>query len=111
MTPLLIAVAGGLGAMARQLVILTLNRPRSATWIVNLAGSAAAGACLGIHRDLAILTIGFLGGFTTFSTAAVDSTEVGQDSGFWQAVAHAIGMLLACSVMAGAVHTLTLILR
>lgn len=83
MTALWVALAGGLGAGARFVVdgLLTERTSRSlpvATLIINVIGSFllgvvtgwAAGSELALVR--AVLGVGFLGGFTTFSTASVE---------------------------------------
>lgn len=80
MTFLFICLAGGLGAVARYgLSGIAAGRLGSAggTVVVNLLGSFLLGLVLGtLAGDLAaVLGIGFLGGFTTFSTAMVDATE------------------------------------
>ncbi|MFD1861284.1 CrcB family protein [Aeromicrobium camelliae] len=104
MTALLVVLAGGVGACLRYAVILAAgSRPRRATWVVNLAGSFALG--LLAARDagpetLLVVGTGLLGGFTTFSTAAVDSVDVGREHGTGTGAAHAVGMLVACVVAA-----------
>lgn len=83
MTPLWIALAGGLGAGSRFVVdgLLTERSRRNlptATLVINVLGSFLLGAVTGwvgaggppLVRSVA--GIGFLGGFTTFSTASVE---------------------------------------
>lgn len=82
MTWLWIALAGGLGAVLRHGVhtlVARAGRPSSlATLGVNVAGSFAAGvlaavATRGLPAELAaVVGVGLLGGFTTFSTASVE---------------------------------------
>ena len=80
MTALLL-VAGGLGALGRVEVAWLLERrglgPR-ATTVVNLVGALAAGIALATTDTAVgtgrILTVGFLGGFTTFSTWMLEAT-------------------------------------
>ena len=89
MTLLLIALAGGLGAGARFLLDGAITRRSTvtipvATLMVNVLGSFLLGALTQWSaltswgtdgdRDLlaSIVGVGFLGGFTTFSTASVE---------------------------------------
>ncbi|MCL1600916.1 MAG: CrcB family protein [Actinomycetia bacterium] len=85
MTALLIAIGGGLGAVARFGIASMIPRTRlgfpSGITIVNIAGSFLLGLVVGIveANEVAIatepLTLGLLGGFTTFSTWMVDIDE------------------------------------
>lgn len=89
MTWLWIALAGGLGAACRHLVhtaVIARGHPSSiATLLVNVVGSFAAGLVAGaagrlVPADLApVLAVGFLGGFTTFSTASVEVVKLWTD--------------------------------
>lgn len=81
MTVLLIALAGGLGALARWAVVKAVPVRQSgfplAITIVNVAGSLALGVVVGVAASQQAvvaepLTIGLLGGFTTFSTWMFD---------------------------------------
>ncbi|MHA6522928.1 fluoride efflux transporter FluC [Tessaracoccus sp. G1721] len=83
MSALWVALAGGLGAGSRFVLdgLLTEHSNRSlptATLIINVAGSFLLGVVTGwaTHDGLTILRavagVGFLGGFTTFSTASVE---------------------------------------
>lgn len=83
MTTFLMALAGGIGALARVEVGNALRRgghPMWATRAVNLVGAAALSAVVGQHWSPAATTIvgtGFLGGFTTFSTWMVEADRRG----------------------------------
>ena len=82
-----IALAGGLGAVAR-LVVGGAIQHRSrwkfpiGTAVINVCGSFALGLVMSATLTsvapawLAIIGTGFLGGFTTFSTASVDSADL-----------------------------------
>lgn len=81
-----VCAAGGLGAVARYLLDSALTRLfRFPAWpigifAVNLLGSCAAGAAAtgftGYEVPLAIISTGFLGGFTTFSTLMVSVVQL-----------------------------------
>lgn len=81
LTALGVAVAGGLGAGLRYMVdmgLTALLRPKF-PWgimVVNLTGSFALGLLAGVATDTVVgsaVTIGFLGGYTTFSTVSLDT--------------------------------------
>lgn len=84
MTWLLVAVGGGLGAVARYGVIEWMKRKEQpffiSTFLVNSVGSLLIGMALHLGAEQAtitsIFTIGFLGGFTTFSTFAFDVVKL-----------------------------------
>ena len=83
-TALWIAAGGAVGSLARYAVSEWINRGSHpwGTVTVNIAGSFLLGVLLGIwgldlnaeHRIG--LTVGLLGGFTTFSTFALDSIKL-----------------------------------
>ncbi|MGJ3508047.1 CrcB family protein [Enemella sp. A6] len=98
----LVAVGAGTGAVARYGVEL-LFPGWPALWLVNLIGSALLGVLVGATARSAgkgrrlnpLLGTGLLGGFTTFSTAAVAATT---PAGF----AYLVVMTLGCAVCAAA---------
>lgn len=104
MTPLLVALAGGLGAGARFVVdgLITEHGRRSlpvATLLINVLGSMLLGVLAGWlgTGDLAaraILGVGLLGGFTTFSTASVELVRLLRAERPWAAVLLALMMLV-----------------
>lgn len=83
MTLLALAIAGGLGALARAEVAWAAARrghPRVGTHVVNLTGALLLGLLVGVRSaspvsdtTLTVLGTGFLGGFTTFSTWMVQA--------------------------------------
>ena len=102
MTPLVfvaLALAGGLGAGARFVLDGALrSRVVSAypvgTLVINISGSFLLGLLTGLALSavlppeaLLIVGAGFLGGYTTFSTASVQQGRYGI------ALVHSVGML------------------
>lgn len=100
MTTLLIALAGGLGSAARFVVdaVVTGRVGSRIPWgvvVVNLTGSFAIGVVAGSTSGLTetVVATGFLGGYTTFSTAMVDVVELARVGAYRHAVATALGTL------------------
>ncbi|QIM16441.1 chromosome condensation protein CrcB [Leucobacter insecticola] len=98
-----IAVAGGLGAGLRFLLDTALTtRLRSRfPWgiaVVNLSGSFALGLLTGasLGEPLAsVLAVGLLGGYTTFSTASVDTVRLFLTRRPGAALVNGFGVLVA----------------
>jgi CrcB protein len=94
------ALAGGVGAVLRYLVDLGVVRlaGRRFPWgilLVNLTGSFALGVVTTALPDEAfLLGAGLLGGYTTFSTAMLDTVALWRDGERPAAAFNAIGMLL-----------------
>ena len=93
MTWLLIAAMGALGALARYGVSGVVQRRWQTTFpagtlVVNLTGAFAAGLLLGTVTgrsvpDLLLVAagVGFLGGYTTFSTWMVETVLAAESGG------------------------------
>ena len=111
MSPLLlvaVAAAGGIGAAARFVVDgLVKDRLGSAypwgTTVINVSGSVALGLVTGLALQAvvapvwkAVLGTGLLGGYTTFSTASVETVRLLAAGRRGAAVANGLGMLVAC---------------
>jgi CrcB protein len=112
----IMAIAGGLGAIARfmldGLIRAGLNRGRLnrgrlrtglplGTMIINVSGSLLLGFVTGLVLFHAVpsdwqvvLGPGFLGGYTTFSTASFETARLIQERQFVAALVNGIGMLL-----------------
>lgn len=114
MTPLLMALAGGLGAGSRYSLDAWM-RPRVSsrlpwsTLLVNITGSFALGLLLGLGTDSTWLTIagtGFLGGYTTFSTASVETIHLALDGRHTAAAVNALAMLTLSIAAAACGYTL-----
>ncbi|MDN7122164.1 CrcB family protein [Nocardioides sp. ChNu-153] len=108
----LVAVAGGVGAALRFLVDDAVRRRTGGarplgTLVVNLTGAFALGLVVGLAGrgslgdgsgggDLvAVLGTGLLGGYTTFSTAAVEVVRLVEERRWGYAAVHGPGMLVA----------------
>ena len=114
MTPLWLALAGGLGAGARYQLDLWV-RPRVSsrlpwsTLLINVTGSFALGLLVGAGADdtwHAILGTGFLGGYTTFSTASVETAHLVLDRRYAAAAVNALVMLTVGVAAAAAGYAL-----
>ncbi|MGM7667877.1 fluoride efflux transporter FluC [Microbacterium sp. A93] len=100
MTPLLFvlaSVAGGLGAGARYLVDIAVMRLTAGRFpwgivIVNITGSFALGLVTASIPEAAfVIGAGFLGGYTTFSTAMLDTLALWKDGERPASVFHLFG--------------------
>ena len=105
------AVAGGFGAVARFGVDSFLrDRPAWSGWtlmIINVSGSALLGLLTGLVLAQAapgwaqlIIGTGFLGGYTTFSAAAVEVVRQLVERRWSAAVISALGMPAAATAAA-----------
>jgi len=115
-TPLVVlavAVAGGLGAVAR-LVLDGVLRSRVrvsfplGTTAINVTGSFLLGlvTALALAHGLppewrAILGTGFIGGYTTFSTASYETVRLAQQRRYRAALFTGVGMMLLSLGAAG----------
>ena len=110
---LLLCVAGGVGASLRFLFDgLIRERTRVVypvgTTVINVTGSVGLGiitgaaAHAGLPPEVAlILGSGLLGGYTTFSTASVETVRLAQERRFVAAAANSLGMAVVCIAGAG----------
>ena len=115
MTPLLfiaLALAGGLGAAAR-LLLDGVIRDRIGgvtpwgTIIINLTGSLLLGLISGLAGSHAlpeavhvVVGTGFLGGYTTFSTASFETIRLLQERRWTVGVLNGLSVLVATTVLA-----------
>jgi len=114
-----VLVAGAVGAviryaLSRRYPVRPGHLP-GGILIVNVVGSALAGAILGLAERAAlgadvrlILVTGFCGGLTTFSTWCVETIEL-VDGGRWRAAV--LNILVTVTVGLGAAITAYLLLR
>lgn len=103
MTPLLVALGAALGAPARLWLGASLDSDRFpvGTFLVNVAGSFLLGLLtalsLGEHV-MALLGTGFCGGFTTYSSFAVQTYARGGRRGTTYAALTMVVALAACAI-------------
>jgi CrcB protein len=72
---------------------------------VNVSGAFALGVITGLGTTLApeaalVLGVGLLGGYTTFSTASVETVRLAQERRYRAAAANGLGVLVACTLAA-----------
>lgn len=102
-------VGGGIGAGARYLLDGAIMRGRKDAFplgilVVNIVGSFLLGLLAGVPQVspawLAIIGTGVLGGFTTFSTVAVETVLLAQRRRRDWAWVNLLGTFLVCLVAA-----------
>jgi len=105
-TVLAVGVGGGLGALARYYIAGMIQSATTAfpwgIFVVNISGGLLMGLIveasalkLSLSPDLrAFLTVGILGGYTTFSTFSLDSALLLQKGAYLQAAAYMIGSVV-----------------
>lgn len=115
---LLLSVAGGAGAATRLLVDGVVRTRFGArfpwgTTLINVSGSFALGLLTGLVTaarmpeawDL-VLGVGFLGGYTTFSTASFETVRLLQQHRIAAALVNGIGTLIVAVAAAFAGYLL-----
>ncbi|MCS5717335.1 fluoride efflux transporter CrcB [Herbiconiux sp. CPCC 205763] len=116
MTPLVflaLSAAGGVGAAARFFIDGAVKaRIRGSypvgTTIINVTGSLLLGLVTGLALShlvtddwRLVLGGGFLGGYTTFSTASFETVRLAQNRRWGAALANGLGMMVASVAAAG----------
>lgn len=116
MTPLifvLVALAGGLGAASRLLLDGIIRTRVSSTFpwatiIINVTGSLLLGLLAGLAAGqlvsdawFAVVGTGFLGGYTTFSTASFETVRLLQERKWLAGALNGLGVLAATTLVAG----------
>lgn len=106
MIALAVAIGGAAGALGRYGVSTAVQRLTGGelpwgTFAVNVSGSFLLGFLLvwlptrARSEELAaLLTIGFLGSFTTFSTFSYETVELARSGAVWKAATYAGGSVL-----------------
>lgn len=114
-TPLLLlalSLAGGLGAVLRFVLDGVIKRLVPSTFpvgvmVINVTGSFLLGLLTGLvlsgtvsHEWLLVLGTGFLGGYTTFSTASFETVRLLQTRRYGAALLNGLGMLVLAVTLA-----------
>ena len=108
-----IGLFGGLGCIARYLTsgwvsqLLGRNLPYG-TLVVNIIGSFLLGLLMVLGLRSAVfspeirlgLAVGFMGGFTTFSTFSYETLRMLEDGHFWQAGINIFLNVILCLLFA-----------
>ncbi|GAC47454.1 fluoride efflux transporter CrcB [Gordonia aichiensis] len=109
MTVIAILIAGAVGAVARFVVDGAIKQRRTtafpwATFAINVTGSLLLGILAGLviyhaaPTDLqTIIGTGFCGGYTTFSTASVETVRLAQRSSRLLSLCNAVGSVVAAT--------------
>jgi CrcB protein len=109
---LLVATGGALGAMARHWVYNAGPFPGQlsalATVLINVAGSLLIGVMYVLVTERAqlspewrsLVTVGFLGAFTTYSTYSLDALQMLQQGLLGTALLYLFGTMLLCLLAA-----------
>ncbi|WP_306171768.1 fluoride efflux transporter CrcB [Microbacterium oleivorans] len=103
-------VAGGVGAGIRYVIDIVVTRGRREAFpvgilVVNVSGSALLGLITGLGTIvapdwLAVLGVGLLGGYTTFSTMSVDTVRLARRGRRDWALVNLVGTVVAAVVAA-----------
>jgi fluoride exporter len=111
---LLVAVAGGVGAVLRALLIHHISlRHRDplpmGTVVVNASGSLLLGFLTGLAfyhgfgpHDLDVAGVGLCGGYTTWSTASWESVHLEREGHRAESIVYTFGGLALCLATAAA---------
>lgn len=113
MTWLMVALAGALGSTCRYVIDHALTARSTAvlpwgTLLVNLTGSFGAGVVAGLSaaqllpsRATLVVAGGFLGAYTTFSTAMYETLRLWEEGARPTAVLYLIAPMLLATAAAG----------
>ena len=116
MTPIYLIVGGALGTLARYYAGLAITNATGgralATFAINITGSFVIGLFLALGQErsawsnalVLLVAVGFLGGFTTFSTFAWQTLQLAEDGNSAGALLNVGGSIAAglLAVWAGA---------
>jgi CrcB protein len=104
-TTVAIAIAGALGVLARHTIQQVVPRHGGLPWgtfVVNVSGAFAVGFLFTLlvrHFQVPMwvqeaMLVGFLGGYTTFSTLALETYLLGESDRYVLAAAYSVGTLV-----------------
>lgn len=108
-----LAAAGGLGAVSRMVLdgLIKSKISGSIPWgtiIINVSGSLALGLLTGLAAGhlvpgswLLVVGTGYLGGYTTFSTASVETVRLMQQRRWMLSLITGLGTLVVATGAAG----------
>ena len=114
MLTLAVALAAGIGAVARYVLDMIVQHRTAGTFpagtlLVNLSGSMLLGLIvgLGLHHGLpktptVVIGVGFAGGYTTFSTYVWESLALAESGELGEAVTNVAGSVVAGLLVAAA---------
>lgn len=117
MTALIVGLCGGLGALARFLLDTGVRRawPTQlpvATLLINVSGSALLGAIVayvaggGTGEIGAAVGVGFCGGYTTFSTAMIETVALMRERRVFASMCTLLGQPVVCVAAAAGAYVL-----
>lgn len=103
-----VSVAGGVGAACRFMLDGVIRAAVStrlpvATMAINISGSFVLGLLVGLAVPtpaLLVVGTGFLGGYTTFSTASFETVRLLQEREWTRALITGFGVLVAATAAA-----------
>jgi CrcB protein len=109
MIPLVVAIGGAFGALARYLAgVLFPHDVNGFPWrtlLINLTGSFLLGfvyryvdGMASAEEVHALVGIGFCGAFTTFSTFSLEAVTLMQSGHAWRAAAYAVASVVLCLI-------------
>ena len=109
MNGVIVFLGGGIGAALRYWMTGSVYRVLGTTFpygtlLVNVLGSVLIGFCMGFFEERFVvqpalrlfLTIGVLGGFTTFSTFSYETIALLQEGSWWFGTLNILGSVLTC---------------
>ena len=104
---LMVLIGGGIGALARYVLGAAIaarigGRFPLGTLVINVTGSFLIGLLMALfterlqpHPNLRLLlVVGFLGGYTTFSTFEYETFRAVQDGGKWIGLLNVVGSVV-----------------
>jgi CrcB protein len=110
MSYLMVAVGGAVGACGRyavyNLAVITGFTSQLATFVVNVLGALAIGVLYVVITERSglqpygqqLLSVGFLGAFTTYSTYSLDALRMLERGEAGMALLYLVGTMLVCLV-------------